>query len=672
MKNSLKQLLRTPVKSLIFFLLIAACSLLLVFGSVLLYQSSRRLAAVEQEFTTIGTISTPLLEEVETGTVDSPCQGELVLSESIWAEEPKMDAFNFEGADYLIPPESRPYYAAYLPEMEQTWQMWEANHLLEFTALEDDDGTGPVDIRVERVLYTFDYVDIDPSIFGLIEPYSSLFDPAEEGAVLRFCQCLRFPDTTRYTPLEKGKRYIAGMAGNTCTEHMLGDGTRWEEEDIWYSSAYSTQHSPDGSLLNTGVFPSGPDPQKTVKKYVEEVTDNFYDEGQPGQKWLNAAKNSEMNHNLFLVEPARSMQTMPTFHDKEAYISEGREITQEEFETGANVCLVPQNLALANQLKVGDKLTLPLLCSLYGYDLSVGNDTSGMYFNFTLLNADGEIYEPFWEAEYEIVGFYATNTNDPYEKGELTYDLLIIPMSSVRASDENNIAYYGKYQASSTTFQIPNGSIETFAAALRETVPEAAELEITYSDNGYEEVAGNLHSVQLTAILLFTAGLLAAGAVIALLLYFFVAKEKKRTAIERSLGMTRNQCRISILAGLLAFTLAAAFLGGAGGIAVTQYANPLDRDQVAEVTLSQEEEAELASQAEGSGTWDSEKFSVKYSPWAQSAAQTASLQQDVASPPFLYALPPLALVLAVFLLSLFLVNRNLRTDPMLLLGGKNE
>ena len=49
--------------------------------------------------------------------------------------------------------------------------------------------------------------------------------------------------------------------------------------------------------------------------------------------------------------------------------------------------------------------------------------------------------------------------------------------------------------------------------------------------------------------LLLVGGVLAALAILALLLYFFVVKEKKRTAIERSLGMSKRQCRVSLLAG---------------------------------------------------------------------------------------------------------------------------
>ena len=54
--------------------------------------------------------------------------------------------------------------------------------------------------------------------------------------------------------------------------------------------------------------------------------------------------------------------------------------------------------------------------------------------------------------------------------------------------------------------------------------------------------------------------MLAALAILALL-YFFVVKEKKRTAVERSLGMSKRQCRVSLLAGLMILTIIAAGVG---------------------------------------------------------------------------------------------------------------
>ena len=56
MKNSLKQLLRTPVKAVLFFLLMAAATALLVLGANLWAQTQAQMDAVEKQFTTLGTV----------------------------------------------------------------------------------------------------------------------------------------------------------------------------------------------------------------------------------------------------------------------------------------------------------------------------------------------------------------------------------------------------------------------------------------------------------------------------------------------------------------------------------------------------------------------------------------------------------------------------------------
>ena len=55
MKNSLKHLLRTPMKTALFFLLMAAATALLVLGANLWAQTQAQMDAVEKQSTPLGT-----------------------------------------------------------------------------------------------------------------------------------------------------------------------------------------------------------------------------------------------------------------------------------------------------------------------------------------------------------------------------------------------------------------------------------------------------------------------------------------------------------------------------------------------------------------------------------------------------------------------------------------
>lgn len=73
MKNSLKQLLRTPMKTALFFLLMTAATALLVLGANLWAQTQAKINAAEGLFVTLGTVEQlPDYEApVKTKTLDS-------------------------------------------------------------------------------------------------------------------------------------------------------------------------------------------------------------------------------------------------------------------------------------------------------------------------------------------------------------------------------------------------------------------------------------------------------------------------------------------------------------------------------------------------------------------------------------------------------------------------
>ena len=94
MRKSLKQLLRTPVKTAIFFLLILAVSVLLTFSSVLYMESTQHITAMEGQFTTLGTIEQPLLSSVTTN-VWASCYGRMGFTEDRYAEGISLDELDF-------------------------------------------------------------------------------------------------------------------------------------------------------------------------------------------------------------------------------------------------------------------------------------------------------------------------------------------------------------------------------------------------------------------------------------------------------------------------------------------------------------------------------------------------------------------------------------------------
>ena len=522
---SVKQLFRRTGQALIFFLLITASTALLVFSAALMTETNQRIDAAERQFTTIATVT------------QNWQAGDEILH---------ADMLNFEGAEYINPPETRPFLMTYNPELHTTSNQSSADsiHLVEFTPLTDSAEMDElVDVRIEKVHY--DWYDNTKTI-SLGWPEKN-FEP---GDIIKMHQLFN-PIVT----LEVGKTYIANLS--------------YVEEQAAFAAGYipnrapfSTQHTSSGEMVKGGIAREGG--ILTDQAQIEEVTENFWDEEGRGEDWLSwvQALENERHTSHIPVLPTNSLTLLPAFHSNQAYISAGREITQEEFEKGAKVCILPHDLMVRNALKVGDKINLSMRFAMYGF---VPGESRLFHFNFDYsfspLDAQGNLYKPFWEEDYEIIGEYKQLRE---ETSELNYDVIIVPSNSIGAGWEKNIAYYEAMNGLNTSFQIPNGKIAEFNAALYRTVPNAAKLKIVYDDNGYEDIIGSLRNTRLSAFLLLGVGGFSVLIVVILLLYFFVVKERKRTAVERSLGVGKNGCRVSLLAGIMVLSLPAVALGSYG------------------------------------------------------------------------------------------------------------
>lgn len=638
MRNSLKQLLRTPGKAILFFILLAAVSTLLLIGSSLYADSTVSIKAADAQFHTIGTV----WQKPNSSTVISfddyyYMNGEYQLHHvdminPDYDSYVPVDVLNFEGANYIYPPEHRPFYEALLEDYavnlytydpeKSTWEYADTVRIAEITPLETDTPDDPMEMEILQVLYG-----------GL--PNKTLW----------------YVDTTSENPqpLEKGKRHIGALLLQYYqpenSNHTLYSG---------FFHPYTSQRDKTGALLPSELLDNYED---YLIDGLEEVTEDFY-ETSHGQLWLEFAQARKKEGKTVPVLPTNSLELLYTYHEKGLDILDGREITQEEFDSGALVAMLPTQFAYRNQVKVGDKITLPLITANYChpatqyYRYNSGPHQIMLYGmqNANLLNAEGKTYDVFWEAEYEVVGIYSTYL--PEGVTDLGWNEFIIPAKSVQGSDDGNVVAYGAMDEFTASFEIPNGTSMEFDAALHAAVPEAEQLRIVYDDNGYEQIASGLWKTQSTALLLLAGGVAATAGIVALLLYFFILRQKKRTAIERSLGMGKRQCRVSLLAGILVLALLASIMGMACGALL------LDKAEV---------------WAEEFNTQEHDEYRHHFSLWAIGESDKVELGEPELLPPMvLYISIPLAMFLFILVFSLILIERNFKMEPIELLSAKTE
>lgn len=550
LKNSIKQMLRTPFRTAAFLVLIGISGLLLSLGCNLFYISARTQEAAKGAFATIGTVRqkpsgaarekywNPETNDYEARSVDQ-----------YGAAIPDF-ALDIEGLPYIHKPKHRPFYAAYTGDYvvrnthsevdESWWGIGSDSIIAEMEPFEDCVPNRPVKLHFKKSLYG----NITDRMLSWIW-FWDYQNPNPE-------------------PLKAGQTYIMALYMDTYLGYS-GMLDKYEEVSaVWtpWLSNQGSQYRKDGTKLMD---------ENHKDRFFDEVTEGFYETSE-GKRWLNIVEGFDITNYSIPVTPTDSTKLLMYFYNGNAGISEGRDITEEEYASGAKVCLVDSKFAANNQLKPGDTLKLPLYYADY-------SSPACYYYPYwaeqtvteKMINADGQLYEVFEENEYEIAGIYqVTGGMQDYTGYEAPQNGVIIPAASVKASDEDNILNFSPMKPSNTIFQIKNGTIDDFLAFWEEKGIDG--LELTFEDNGYSQLEHCFENTRKMSVILLGAG---AGTTLLILVFFchmFITKQKVRTALERSLGVPKGKCLVSLCGGVLLIVLIGVMIGSIMGAAFTEKA----------------------------------------------------------------------------------------------------
>ena len=528
---SMKQMLRTPLRSILFFVLVGISALLLAVGGSLLYQSSGMEREFEKIYTTIATVEQKQ-EEVRTIPVwDETLQDYYYINHGVYGDRISDEVLDFDGAPYLTEAKLRPHLGAYVEQMYQGIGRTTVI-TVEAEVTETRTASESIPLRITKVLE----------------------GAREEGEIVWFCD----EHSEEPVTLEAGKTYIMQLREQGVVHGELAAQNALDPFELEYgftNGIVSSQFTPEGEQKPDPYMESGEN--KGVR--YDEVTNGFY-ETERGKRWLNVAHTQEYENRTIPVTPVGATKLLLPFYRGEAVIEEGRDISGEEYETGADVCLIPRQLAVLLQKEVGDRVTLPLYYADYSY--IDGNGMSAP----TILNTEGEIYPVFDEREYEIVGIYTVSQSAEKDDSELGMYEVIIPWNTVpeEAWSENITGTGAGYMKSyNTSFQIPNGSIAEYMEGWKKQRIDG--LEIKFYDNGYTELKEDLESRKMTSKIFLTGGLAMAFLILLFFANLFISGQQERIAVERLLGRTKRQCAVSVLSGMLVLAAAGIFCGSATG-----------------------------------------------------------------------------------------------------------
>lgn len=550
MKNSLKQMLRTPVKTAFFLILIFFAALLMTLGSSIWIKGIRTMAKYEDSFVTIGTVrQTPDLYE-ETMEWDAEFKEYNVSKKEHYDSYYTTEDLLFPGAEYIVEPEQRAFYSSYVPQYAMAWREWTlptaidyGHYITEFSLKED---------CLPSESYQFQYTKMvggDEKMEIAVEYFCDHTNPEPE---------MMYRDKTYVARLISGA-YMHGWAYDAVVSGKSLYGVMVHRE-LMPASLDSNFYFPDGSRPKNAIW-EGP--------RVFEVTDGFY-ETEAGRRILNLAKHESTWQDCQPVTGTNKTCLLMPFYNGQAYICEGRDISEKEYADGSKVCLAPKDFMEFNGLSLEDQIEVCLLCT----DISsnAGSkyrlESSPRHYLKGMIDEKGEPFEVFETSDYTVVGIYdlasSDNTDNAFCIGE---DELIVPMKSIEKRYGTNLIGYGPMMDGTTSFQIPNGSIEKYLEAWE--VYGKDNLELTFYDMGYSQLKDGIANMKTVSLFLLAAGVVLTGFILFFFSHLFITRQAQRTAIERSLGMRPAQCRRSMLSGFMLLVLAGSILGAMSGTMIS-------------------------------------------------------------------------------------------------------
>lgn len=607
-RNSMRQLFRMRGRVVLFLLLLILASGLCSIGRGFLIMNQAKMEAYEDSFMTIGTVEQKADQVKERMIWDAEDKNYHIFNTGVYDSYVPLSVLDFEGADYLSGPERRCFYGSYMPEYEMYDMGMCLSEIVEGSPVEDAVPDHPIAFQVSRVL---------GGQGGI-----------REGHVISFCD--------HYNPkpekLYADKTYVMSLTyspGHEDQKEFEGDTP---SEYIPYPVLGSTQVDVAGNKVPDEVDDD---------HFCDEVTEGFYDSPM-GRRWLNIVGTWDNLRHTFPVTGTNDIYLMMAFYNGNAFISQGREFTEEEYARGDRVCLVSETFAQREGLALGDELPLALQYANYGR-------TAGRAFAvntaaaFTLINARGEVYPIFEEGDYKIVGMYGGQAGLRDEYG-LAYNEIIIPSRSVKNSDADNILESGPMMGSNTSFCIANGTIDEYMEKWSRL--QISNVEITFYDGGYSELEANINNMKYIARLLLVMGVSMVFMVLGYFSWLFILKQKERTAVERCLGFRKMHSFLSLFSGIFLLILVGSVCGSlAGSYLSGEIAGRIEKENYYDKTFGNSMGTDAGEMAE---TYEPEEP-------LKAAVECA-----------------LAVVAAGTVIAAAGIYVNLRKEPMKMLAGRDE
>ncbi len=340
-------------------------------------------------------------------------------------------------------------------------------------------------------------------LLGTIEGYErkDLVTPAQDEAVLVI---------TGAVPAASGNAYQArvfeslfanrDLTGKTV---LIADANIQLDSEQYYI-VYGVQQ--EASVVLTLFLPTDYQVEST-KEMIPGIAPYNIQEDIPKDYQL-LADSLAVNNSGIMIQPTKNLESFFEFQQNIQTFTEGRIFTEEEYETGAKVCVINEIVAERLGKQVGDQI-----------QLSWVNDGSTLWSSYWEGTGYSES-EPF-----EIVGI----TNRSIE-----YSYQVYVPDAKRFSQEKIIGDKEVFR-----MILDNRTASKIAKEMQQTLGDSYRL-LVY-DQGYAQTAGAYISIQNVAVMIVFAVSILSLAAMFLISYVCVYRRSELTPIMLRLGCERKQ-----------------------------------------------------------------------------------------------------------------------------------
>ncbi len=274
------------------------------------------------------------------------------------------------------------------------------------------------------------------------------------------------------------------------------------------------------------------------------------------EQWEGCLEASEYNFCTHSVTLTDDMSSLLAFHLDGMFLADGRMITQEEYDTGAKVCMVSKKKAQMHHWELGDKLNM----NFYDFEAYPNNGDTRPNTRQPVYHQDTQGF--FDSGEYEIVGIFDQrptmgDATVSQSAMSMPWEMIYIPHNAVQyITPREELPVHGAL----LSIRLENGSIPRFEAemeALGLTGQKEGQYNpsFTFYDQGYSVIQPSLQHMYGTARLLLILSALLLVITCVLQAWFFAQHQKHTVGVYRMLGGKKRAALAAVLACALIITL---------------------------------------------------------------------------------------------------------------------